>query len=226
MSRKVVAELRNVTRTFYMGQSKVHALTDVSISVYERDMLALAGPSGSGKSTILHLFGCIDKPTSGKILIDGIDTTPQNLEELTKIRSEKIGFIFQTFNLIPVLTAFENVELPLLFQRSDKRSIKEEVMEALNKVGLLDRKDHYPDMLSGGQRQRTAIARALVGNPTLILADEPTANLDSKTGAEVLDLLLKLNQEEKATIVISTHDVEILARLNHIIKVRDGKREL
>lgn len=219
----MVAILKEVTKYYRLGDVLITALSDVNFSLQEGDFVVLAGPSGSGKSTVLHLMGCIDKPDKGRIMVDNTDTTEISLEALTTLRKEKIGFIFQSFNLIPVLTAYENVELPLLFTEMKALEIKNRVKDVLRKVGLYDRMKHYPSKLSGGQQQRVAIARALAGHPRLILADEPTANLDSKTGTDILDLLLNLNKEEKVTILIATHDPIIMDKANKIIHIKDGK---
>ena len=217
----MVAILKEVTKYYRLGDVLITALSDVNFSLQEGDFVVLAGPSGSGKSTVLHLLGCIDKPDKGRIMVDNTDTTEISLENLTTLRKEKIGFIFQSFNLIPVLTAYENVELPLLFTEMKALEIKNRVKDVLRKVGLHDRMNHYPSKLSGGQQQRVAIARALAGHPRLILADEPTANLDSKTGTDILDLLLNLNKEEKVTILIATHDPIIIDKENKIINIKD-----
>ncbi len=218
----MVAELDKITKTYKLGDVVITALSDVNFSMQEGDFVVLAGPSGSGKSTILHLLGCIDKPDKGRVMVDNIDTTAMSLEALTTLRQEKIGFIFQSFNLIPVLTAYENVELPLIFAGMKPMEIKNRVKDVLRKVGLHDRMNHYPSKLSGGQQQRVAIARALAGQPHLILADEPTANLDSKTGTDILDLLMDLNREEKVTILIASHDPIIMKKANKIIRIKDG----
>ena len=219
----MVARLEKITKIYKLGDVLIPALTDVDFSLQEADFVVLAGPSGSGKSTLLHLVGCIDKPDKGRVIVDNFDTTEMGLEALTTLRQKKIGFIFQSFNLIPVLTAYENVELPLLFTGMKSLNIKERVNDVLRKVGLSDRANHYPSKLSGGQQQRVAIARAMAGRPSLILADEPTANLDSKTGTNILDLLLNLNREEKVTVLISTHDPIIMKKANNIIYIKDGK---
>ncbi len=219
----MVAILKEVTKYYHLGDVLITALSDVNFSLQGGDFVVHAGPSGSGKSTVLHLMGCIDKPDKGRIMVDNTDTTEISLEALTTLRKEKIGFIFQSFNLIPVLTAYENVELPLLFTEMKALEIKNRVKDVLRKVGLHDRMNHYPSKLSGGQQQRVAIARALAGHPRLILADEPTANLDSKTGTDILDLLLNLNREEKVTILIATHDPIIMEKANKIIHIKDGR---
>ncbi len=219
----MVAELDKITKTYKLGDVVITALSDVNFSMQEGDFVVLAGPSGSGKSTILHLLGCIDKPDKGRVMVDNIDTTEMSLEALTTLRQEKIGFIFQSFNLIPVLTAYENVELPLLFAGMKSLEINYRVIDVLRKVGLHDRINHYPAKMSGGQQQRVAIARALASRPSLILADEPTANLDSETGTDILNLLLDLNREEKVSVLISTHDPIIMEQADKIIHIKDGK---
>ncbi|KUL32845.1 ABC transporter ATP-binding protein [Chlorobium limicola] len=223
MKEPIIARLDGISRYYGSGAGQVNALENITLSFDKGAMTALAGPSGSGKSTLLHILGCIDKPDKGTVLIDGIDTTPLSLEQLSSLRLEKIGFVFQSFNLIPVLTAYENVELPLLFKELPKQLIAEKVQEVLAKVGLLERKNHYPRQLSGGQQQRVAIARALVGNPSMILADEPTANLDSNTGKSILDLLFSLNDRESITTVIASHDPAVLERVGKVVRIRDGR---
>lgn len=223
MEKPIIARLDGISRYYGSGAGQVNALENITLSFDKGTMTALAGPSGSGKSTLLHILGCIDKPDKGTVLIDGIDTTPLSLEQLSSLRLEKIGFVFQSFNLIPVLTAYENIELPLLFKELPKQHIAEKVQEVLAKVELLERKNHYPRQLSGGQQQRVAIARALVGNPSMILADEPTANLDSNTGKSILDLLFSLNDRESITTVIASHDPAVLERVGKVVRIRDGR---
>ena len=223
MNDNITAELINVSKYYGADAARVTALDKVNLSIFRGDVVVLVGLSGSGKSTLLHLLGCIDKQDEGKIMIDGVDTTSLSLEKLTPLRLNKIGFVFQSFNLITVLTAYENIELPLLFKGLEKKFISERVHEVLEEVGLHDRKNHYPRQMSGGQQQRVAIARALVGKPSLILADEPTANLDSKTGEGILDLLLSLNQQKKSTLVVSSHDSVVLDRIKSVVHIRDGK---
>lgn len=215
--------MKNVSKSYGTYANEVNALIDINLSFSKGEITVLAGPSGSGKSTLLHLLGCIDKPDNGQIIIGGVDTTAKTLEQLSSLRLEKIGFVFQTFNLLPVLTAYENVELPLLFSGRDKTSVKRRVDEVLEMVGLHDRKTHFPREMSGGQQQRVAIARALVTSPALILADEPTANLDSRTGEGIIDLLLELNTRENATVVVSSHDSVVLDRIEKIIHLLDGR---
>jgi putative ABC transport system ATP-binding protein len=223
MNTTGIAIIKNVSKSYGTNANEVKALVDINLSFSKGEITVLAGPSGSGKSTLLHLLGCIDKPDHGQIIIGGVDTTAKTLEQLSSLRLEKIGFVFQTFNLLPVLTAYENVELPLLFSGRDKTFVKRRVDEVLEMVGLRDRKTHFPREMSGGQQQRVAIARALVTSPALILADEPTANLDSRTGEGIIDLLLELNARENATVVVSSHDSVVLDRIEKVIHLLDGR---
>ena len=225
MSR-VLIELRNVEKIYNEGkENEVRALRGVSLKVHEKDFIAIIGPSGSGKSTLLHMLGCLDKPTKGKVLIDGKDVSKMNDEDLARIRREKIGFVFQTFNLIPTLTALENVELPMKLNGKKASEARERAKELLKIVGLEKRLDHLPSQLSGGEQQRVAIARALANEPEIILADEPTGNLDSKTGFEIVKLMKKLNREGY-TFVIVTHDLRIADFANKKIRIKDGKLEV
>lgn len=223
MKNNIVAELVGVSKYYGAGSGRVVALKDINFALAKGKSNVLVGPSGSGKSTLLHLLGCIDKPDSGRVLIGGEDTTSQSLDRLTSLRRDKIGFVFQSFNLIPVLTAYENVEIPLMFKGFEKAFIKDRVNEVLDNVGLFDRKHHYPGQMSGGQQQRVAIARAVVCNPSLILADEPTANLDSKTGGDILDLLLDVNQTENRSVLVASHDSVVLDRISDVIHIMDGR---
>src|SRR5262245_56870394 len=205
-----IVSLHNVVKEYRLGNVSVPALRGVSLEVYPRDFLSIAGPSGSGKTTLLNLIGCVDTATSGQVVIAGHDT--KNLKEraLTDLRLHTIGFIFQSFNLVPVLTVFQNVEFPLLLQKKFSKSERAtRVNELLQKVGLATHSKHRPSELSGGQRQRVAIARALVTRPKIVLADEPTANLDSKTGETILDLMKEMNRVEKTTFIFSTHDAKV-----------------
>jgi putative ABC transport system ATP-binding protein len=195
----------------------------VDFAVSEREFLAIAGPSGSGKSTLLNLIGCIDLPTSGSIKIDGIDVSALSSDELADLRATKIGFIFQMFNLIPVLSAFENIEYPLLRKKIKHHVRKEKVMDALKNVGLESFAMHKPDELSGGQRQRVAIARALISEPKIILADEPTANLDHKTGTAVLEIMKKINEDQGTVFIFSTHDPKVMSVASRVVQLMDGK---
>ncbi len=212
-----------VTRRFPLDHSYVSALDQASLRVCAGEFLAISGPSGSGKSTLLNLIGCIDKPTAGRILVDGVDTSSLNPSRMTVLRREKIGFVFQTFNLIPVFTASENVEFPLLVQGIGARERKERVAEALESVGLSARAHHRPDLLSGGERQRVAVARAIVHRPALVLADEPTANLDTKNATQLIDLMHDLNRRLGLTFIFSTHDQRLLEHTDRIVKLCDGQ---
>jgi putative ABC transport system ATP-binding protein len=215
-------ELRDVTKSYRRDAIEIPVLERVSITVDAGDFLGLMGPSGSGKSTLLNLLAGIDRPTRGTINIGGTEISGLSERALAAWRARHIGFIFQLYNLIPVLTAFENVELPLLLTNLSKKERRDHVMTALNIVGLGDREKHYPRQLSGGQEQRVAIARAIVTDPTLLLADEPTGDLDAKSGAEVLTLLQRLNQEFKKTIVMVTHDPHAAERASHLLHLEKG----
>ena len=212
-----------VTRQFPMDHNFVRALDDVSLRVTAGEFLAISGPSGSGKSTLLNLIGCIDKPTSGRILIDGVDTSKLNPTRMTALRLEKIGFVFQTFNLIPVFTAAENVEFPLLVQGVSASERRQRVAAALESVGLSARANHRPDLLSGGERQRIAVARAIVHHPALVLADEPTANLDTHNATQLIDLMHDLNRRLGLTFIFSTHDARLLEHTDRIVRLCDGQ---
>ncbi|MGA3046438.1 MAG: ABC transporter ATP-binding protein [Terracidiphilus sp.] len=212
-----------VSRKFPLDHNFVSALCNVSLQVAPGEFLAIAGPSGSGKSTLLNLIGCIDKPTSGRILIDGVDTSRLNPNRMTALRREKIGFVFQTFNLIPVFTAAENVEFPLLVQGIAASQRRTRVADALNSVGLSARANHRPDLLSGGERQRVAVARAIVHRPALVLADEPTANLDTHNATQLIDLMHDLNRRLGLTFIFSTHDQRLLEHTDRIVRLTDGQ---
>jgi putative ABC transport system ATP-binding protein len=219
-----VVKIENVTKLYSLGNQRVEALGPVNLAIEEGDFLAIAGPSGSGKSTLLNLIGCIDKPTRGQIYIDGQSIADYTANQLADLRARSIGFIFQTFNLLPVLSAEENVEYPLLqFKELSKRDRQERVQHFLNIVGLEKFSRHRPNELSGGQRQRVAIARALVTKPKLVLADEPTANLDQKTGASILELMRLVNRLQKTTFVFSTHDLSVMRMANRLVHIQDGK---
>jgi putative ABC transport system ATP-binding protein len=217
-------EATALSKQYQMGDSTVHALRDVSFSVDSGEFVALMGPSGSGKSTLMHLLGCLDTPSSGAYHLDGQDVSQLSKRQRAQVRNQQIGFVFQTFNLLARLSALENVSVPLHY-RGRVKHIKERAREALAQVGLSDRLHHRPSELSGGQRQRVAIARALVTNPTLILADEPTGNLDSKTGDDIMQLLLALNQDpdNQRTIILVTHDAHVAAHTERILQLHDGE---
>ncbi len=220
---EALVKVEHVSRRYPMDHTFVAALEDVSVNIGAGEFLAVAGPSGSGKSTLLNLIGCIDRPTSGGISIAGIETGRLNTVEVAALRRTKIGFVFQTFNLIPVFTAAENVEFPLLLQRLSAGERRRRVGEALESVGLGGRAKHRPDLLSGGERQRVAVARAIVHRPALVLADEPTANLDSANAHQLIDLMRSLNRELGITFLFSTHDQRLLDRAGRVVQLRDGR---
>tara|TARA_Y100000994_G_scaffold139425_1_gene114310 strand:- start:580 stop:1278 length:699 start_codon:yes stop_codon:yes gene_type:complete len=220
-----VITLDSVTKTYEMGDNFVHALSEVSLTVEQGEFVTVTGASGSGKSTLMHILGCLDQPTEGKYYLRGADVSDLDPAELAIIRNKQIGFVFQGFNLLPRTTATENVEVPLLYSRplisaSERR---EKALKALDLMKLSDRASHHPNQLSGGQQQRVAIARALVNEPDLILADEPTGNLDTATGKEVMQTLVRLREERGITIVLITHEKEIATYGSRIVSIRDGK---
>ena len=218
-----VIEVKDVKKNYPLGKTTVHALRGVDLNVAAGAFLSIIGPSGSGKTTLLNIIGCIDSPTTGSVKIHEQEITDLNDKEITDLRLHKIGFIFQTFNLIPVLNVRENVEFPLLLMKSHKKEEIDAIVEKLIKeVGLLEYIEHKPAELSGGQRQRVAIARALVTNPDIILADEPTANLDSETSKSILELMRELNEKNKTTFIFSTHDPEVLNYAKATVKIKDG----
>jgi putative ABC transport system ATP-binding protein len=219
-------QVSSLSKNYQLGKTVVHALREVSLELESGCFACIAGPSGSGKTTLLNLLGLVDEPTSGSIRIGGEDVRTLDEGQRTRYRSRHLGFIFQTFNLLPVLTVFENVRLPLLLHRDlAPREKQERVQELVEAVGLADHSRHKPFELSGGQRQRVAIARALVTHPKLVLADEPTANLDTETGAEVLDLMQRIHREKGTSFLFSTHDPRIMERAGRIIRLRDGRVE-
>jgi len=218
-----IVSVENVSKEYRLGATTVNALMGVSLRVKKGEFLAIAGPSGSGKSTLLNLIGCIESPTSGRIEIEGIDVGPLDHSSRADLRARKLGFVFQTFNLLPVLTVAENIEYPLLLARVAKSERAERVKRAAAEVGLGRFSGHKPAELSGGQRQRVAIARALVGSPSIILADEPTANLDHKTGTEVLNLMKEINVRFGTTFIFSTHDSKIMSMADNVVELRDGE---
>lgn len=215
-------EAQEITKVYSLGDIEVKALCSLSLTIEKGDFVAIMGPSGSGKSTFMNILGCLDKPTSGRYLLEGIDAGGLERDDLAGIRNKKIGFIFQGFNLLPRTSAIENVELPMLYDGIPTKERKEHALRALKSVGLEGRGDHHPNQLSGGQQQRVAIARALVNNAPIILADEPTGNLDSKTSAEIMELLSKLNNESNITVILVTHETDIAAYSRRIIKFLDG----
>lgn len=222
---KPVVEAKDVRKHYRLGKLTVEALRGLTFSIDHGEFVAVAGPSGAGKSTLLNLLGCLDTPTSGEILIDGEGVSRLGPDQLAEIRSRKIGFIFQNFSLIPVLTAYENVEYPLLLQKSGADA-HSRVETALAQVGLAERARHRPNELSGGQQQRVAVARALVTNPVLVLADEPTAHLDSKSGNEIIELMRHLNRERGTTFVYSTHDRRFMRLANRVLEISDGQLQV
>jgi putative ABC transport system ATP-binding protein len=220
---KVIVELKDVVKTYMLGETKVPALRGVNLALKKGEFTAVIGASGSGKSTLLNMIGCIDQPDSGMIKIDDVEVTHLTDNDKSRLRNRKIGFIFQTFNLVPVLSVYENVELPLLINNSvSPAERKRRIETAIDDVGLTKYLHQLPDQLSGGQRQRVAIARALAGNPDLVLADEPTANLDSATSHKIIDLMLELNARKSVTFLFSTHDEKLMDRVSRIVHIQDG----
>ena len=216
-------ELENAVKTYQIGEVKTHALDGVSLSIAEGEFTALVGPSGSGKTTMLQLMGCLDRPNSGAVKINDQDVTKLSKNKRADLRREKIGFIFQFFALIPVLTAYENVELPLLLNNVKAKERQERVMGLLEAVGLADRAGHRPDQMSGGEQQRVAIARALASDPLLVLADEPTANLDTANGAQAMEIMQRLNQETGTAFIFATHDPRVMSYAKRVIELQDGR---
>ena len=219
-SESPLIQVEGLEKVYRLGSVDVPALRGVDISIRQGEMVAIMGPSGSGKSTLMNILGCLDRPTSGRYLLGGADVGAMNDNELAEIRRGRVGFVFQTFNLLTRMTAQENVELPLLYSGRDRRS--ERALEALERVGLGERARHRPTELSGGEQQRVAIARALVNEPSLILADEPTGNLDSKVGQEIMSIFGELNKNEGITVILVTHDADISAAARRVIGLRDG----
>jgi putative ABC transport system ATP-binding protein len=221
----MVIELRNVSKTYQMGEVQVHAVVDLSLSIAAGEMTAIMGPSGSGKSTLMNIIGCLDQPTSGEYILDGADVSKLGSNALAEIRNRKLGFVFQNYNLLKRTRAIDNVEVPLVYAGVGARERHSRALAALEAVGLRERAHHRPNELSGGEQQRVAIARALINNPAIILADEPTGNLDSKTGVEIMAIFQALNRERGITVVFVTHSQEIAEYTRRIVRLRDGRLE-
>ncbi len=217
-----VISVRDVTKVYQMGDVEVRALRGVDLDIWPGEMLAIMGPSGSGKSTLMNIIGCLDVPSSGTYELDGVDVSHLNDDQLAEIRCRKLGFVFQSFNLLPRTSALANVELPLIYAGASGRKRRDRAAEVLDMVGLGDRLGHNPNELSGGQQQRVAVARSLVNQPALILADEPTGNLDTRTGIEIMELFQRLNREQGIVIIFVTHDPETAEYCNRIVHIRDG----
>lgn len=222
-SNNNLIQLQNLKKVYTVGETQVNALRGLSYNVQEGDLVAIMGPSGSGKSTLMNIIGCLDRPTEGKYILEGQEVSTLDKNMLARIRNKKIGFVFQTFNLLSRTTALENTELPLLYSSTSSKKAKEMAYQALAEVGLKGRELHLTNQLSGGEQQRVAIARSLINNPHLVLADEPTGNLDTKTGNEIMDIFRKLNAEKKITIILVTHDPEVAAVARRRIYLRDGQ---
>jgi len=220
-----VVEGTNLTKVFKMGDVEVHALRGLSLQIKRGEVVSIMGPSGSGKSTLMNILGCLDRPTSGDYCLDGECISDLSDDKLADIRNRKVGFVFQSFNLLPRATALANVELPLRYARQNGKNRRKRAKAALESVGLGDRMTHRPNELSGGQQQRVAIARALINEPSIVMADEPTGNLDTKSGDEIMELLLNLNKEHNTTLIIVTHDPEIAEQTERIVYIRDGVME-
>ena len=218
----MLIDIREITKVYQMGQEQVHALSGVNLGVERGEYVAIMGPSGSGKSTLMNLVGCLDTPTSGSYVLNGREVARMTDDELAAIRNQEIGFVFQTFNLLPRTNALQQVELPLVYSGLARKERRERAVKALEAVGLGDRMNHHPNEMSGGQRQRVAVARALINDPSILLADEPTGNLDSQTGAEIMALFADLNRRGN-TIVLVTHEEDIAAHARRIVRLRDGK---
>jgi putative ABC transport system ATP-binding protein len=216
-------EAKDITKVYRLGDVDVHALAGVTLTIEQGEFVAIMGPSGSGKSTLMHILGCLDKPTSGQYLLGGVDVGKLNRDELAEIRNKRIGFVFQGFNLLPRASAIENVELPMLYNGVPARLRREKARTALRLVGLETSERHHPNQLSGGQQQRVAIARSLVNEASIIFADEPTGNLDTKSGAEVMELFVKLNKESNITVILVTHALDMAVYSRRIVKFLDGK---
>ena len=222
MENNNLIRFEDIKRVYDVGETQVRALNGITYSIQQGDIVAIMGPSGSGKSTLMNLIGCLDRPTEGKYFLEGEEVSTLDKNRLARIRNKKIGFVFQTFNLLARTTALENTELPLLYSNVSRKKAKELALKSLSLVGLEGREFHKTNQLSGGEQQRVAIARALVNNPSLLLADEPTGNLDSKTGKEIMEIFKKLNQEKNITVILVTHDSEVAQIAHKRIYLRDG----
>ena len=223
MENNLIIRLENLTKVYKVGETEVRALRGISHDIQDGELVAIMGPSGSGKSTLMNIIGCLDRPSEGRYFLGKEEVSTLDKNKLARIRNKKIGFVFQTFNLLARTTALENTELPLLYSNLHGKKTRDLALKALSTVGLEGREFHRTNQLSGGEQQRVAIARALVNNPSLLLADEPTGNLDTKTGAEIMEIFRKLNQEKKITIILVTHDPEIAQVARHRIYLRDGQ---
>jgi putative ABC transport system ATP-binding protein len=219
---KIVVDARDLVKTYVMGEVQVHALRGLTVQINQGEVVSIMGPSGSGKSTLMNMLGCLDRPTSGEYYLDGEAVADMTDDQLADIRNRKVGFVFQSFNLLPRATAIANVELPLRYANFPGRERREKAIAALESVGLGDRVNHTPAELSGGQQQRVAMARSLINNPSIIMADEPTGNLDTKSGDEIMELLLNLNKEKNTTLIIVTHDPEVAELTDRVVTIRDG----
>jgi len=220
---KPIIEFEDVWKVYKMDKVNVPALRGLTFKIHKGELVGIVGPSGCGKSTCMHIIGTLDLPTKGKFLLNGNDVSKLSQEELARLRGKEIGFVFQTFNLINTFTARQNVELPMIFQGTDSEKRKKRAIELLKQVGLGNRINHLPTEMSGGERQRVAVARSLANDPDIVLADEPTGNLDSKTGKEIMDLLIHLHDTHKKTVIIVTHDLNIAGGLHRLIKLKDGQ---
>ena len=218
----LVVDAKDLRKIYQMGEVEVHALRGLNIEIRRGEVLSIMGPSGSGKSTLMNMLGCLDRPTSGEYYLDGESVADMNDDQLAGIRNRKVGFVFQSFNLLPRATAISNVEMPLRYASVSAKDRRLRAIEALESVGLGDRVTHRPSELSGGQQQRVAIARALINDPAIVMADEPTGNLDTKSGEEIMHLLLNLNKQKNTTLIIVTHDPEVAELTNRIVMIRDG----
>lgn len=216
-------ETKQITKIYKLGEFELKALDNISINIEKGEFVSIMGPSGSGKTTFMNIIGCLDKPTKGKYFLNGIDVGELNRDELAKLRNKSIGFVFQNFNLLPRTTALENVELPMLYDGIPAKERKSKALNALKMLGLEGKENHYPNQLSGGQQQRIAIARALVNGAPLLLADEPTGNLDTKTSSEIMEIFTRLNKEQKITIILVTHEPDIAGYSKRIVRFLDGR---